>query len=939
MLQRLTLTFLCFLSSFIAFSQSEIQGKVKDTSAHVAVANAVVAILSPQDTLLEKFVRSGKDGSFSIKGIPEGEHLVMVMHPLFADYIDKVTLKPGDPLLNTTIPLTPKSKLLEAVIVKSGSPIRIKGDTTIYTADSFKVSANANVEELLRKLPGIQVDKNGEIKAMGEKVERVLVDGEEFFGDDPGMAVKNLRADAVKEVQVFDKKSDQAEFTGIDDGNTKKTINLKLKEDKKKGYFGKASVAGGLMKDIDDRYNNNFLISSFKGKRKIAAFFLNGNTGQDGLSWRDNDKYGLDDDNSSVSVDEDGGVTYTWTSGSESDEEPYVNTENGFIKNINAGIQYSNKWNDKHNFNFSPKYNSQDYTNNQDVLTQTRLYDSVAQRNVSLNSTSHTLSHVDRYNFKLKSVYDVKIDSSNSLKITAAANFYHTESGEDNDASTMDDLGVMKNKSNRTSFLNSDKSAFSATALFRHKFKKARRTFSFTGNWNRLVSNGYNRLNSENQSYNNGTPSYLQVIDQNRTFDKTTTNATGKVIYTEPLTSKFALELNYSLTINRGLNNQVTYTQNPGSGKYDILVDSLTNDFDQHISIHSPGAKINYSTKKLKFNFGGALGLTHFNLLDKTFSKSYIRNYTNFFPSASLNYNYKGNRNIRFQYNGNTTQPTINQLQPLRDNNNYFNQYIGNPNLKPSFTNRFSLSHNSYSFLKEMWTYASVNYSQTSNAITYNRIIYLDSAKTVTQPINTDGNYNISFWSGIGLKMKKIDTRINFQPNFNYYKSKDVINNVATDVDNWSGGIGIYISKSKDKKYDFSLGNSFNYNSSKTSQVVKKVNYSTNTLRAEATVYINKVWSVNSDYAYNVRSKTQQSQSNLNNHIWNARLQKTFHQDEFTLYFMVRDILNQNFGIDRSFYSNTYTETRNDRLKRYWMVGFSWDFKNKGPKAAPTPQP
>lgn len=939
MLQRLTLTAIGFLVSIFAFSQSGIKGKVQDTTAHTVVPNAVVALLSPQDTILEKFVRSGKDGTFNIEGLIPGEHLVMVMHPLFADYIDKVILKPDETLMNFIVPLTPKSKMLEAVIIKSGSSIRIKGDTTVYTADSFKVSANANVEELLRKLPGIQVDKNGEIKAMGQKVERVLVDGEEFFGDDPGMAVKNLRADAVKEVQVFDKKSDQAEFTGIDDGNTKKTINLKLKEDKKKGYFGKASVAGGLIKDIDDRYNNNFLISSFKGKRKISAFLLNGNTGQDGLSWSDNDKYGLDDDNISISVDDDGGVTYTWTSGTSADEEPFVNTENGFIKNINAGIQYSNKWNDKHNFNFSPRYNSQDYSNNQDVLTQTRLYDSVAQRNISLNSTSHTLSQVDRYNYKLKAVYDVKIDSANSLKITAGANFYHTESQENNNATTVDDLGVLKNKSDRLSYLNSDKSSFSATALFRHKFKKARRTFSFTANWNRLGSNGNNRLNSDNQAYNNGTPSFLQVIDQNRTFDKTSTNATGKLVYTEPLSAKYALELSYSLTLNRGLNNQVTYTQNPGSGKYDLLVDSLTNDFDQHITIHSPGAKLNYSTKKLKFNFGGALGLTHFNLQDNSFNRNYIRNYTNIFPTASLNYSYKSNRNLRFQYNGNTTQPTINQLQPLRDNNNYFNQYIGNPNLKPSFTNSFNLSHKSYNFLKEMWTYASLNFNQVSNAITYNRIILIDSAKTITQPINTDGNYNISFWSGIGLKMRKIDTRINFQPNFTYYRSKDVINNVGTAVDNFSGGLSVYLSKSKDKKYDFSLGNSFNYNSSKTSQVTKKVNYRTNTLSANATIYIKKVWSINTDYAFNARSKTQESQTNLNNHIWNARLQKTFHQDEFTAFFMIRDILNQNFGIDRSFYSNTYTETRNDRLKRYWMLGFSWDFRNKGPKANPTPQP
>ncbi len=166
----------------------------------------------------------------------------MTTHPYYADLLEDIEIK-----ADTELPpyiLISKAKLLQEVIVKSGSPLKIRGDTTVYTADSFKVSANANVEELLKKLPGIQVDKDGKIKAMGETVEKVLVDGEEFFGDDPGMAVKNLRADAVKEVQVFDKKSDQAEFTGIDDGKTQKTINLKLKDDKKTRLLWESRCSG-----------------------------------------------------------------------------------------------------------------------------------------------------------------------------------------------------------------------------------------------------------------------------------------------------------------------------------------------------------------------------------------------------------------------------------------------------------------------------------------------------------------------------------------------------------------------------------------------------------------------------------------------------------------------------------------------------------------------
>ncbi|HNK27371.1 MAG TPA: carboxypeptidase-like regulatory domain-containing protein, partial [Ferruginibacter sp.] len=292
--------FVCLTSK----AQNNISGSVSDTSQNKSIANAVVLLLTPKDSVLYKFTRTDAKGSYTFRNVKPGDYILMTTHPYFADFVDNVSVTETTTAI-PAIAVTSKSKLLQEVIVKSGNPIRVKGDTTIYTADSFKVSANANVEELLKKLPGIQVDKSGKITAMGEQVTKVLVDGEEFFGDDPGMAVKNLRADAVKEVQVFDKKSEQAEFTGIDDGKTQKTINLKMKEDRKKGYFGKIDIAGGLLnKPLDDRYNSNILLSSFKGKRKISGFLLTGNTGQDGLNWEDAEKYGSENENVSMSMDD-----------------------------------------------------------------------------------------------------------------------------------------------------------------------------------------------------------------------------------------------------------------------------------------------------------------------------------------------------------------------------------------------------------------------------------------------------------------------------------------------------------------------------------------------------------------------------------------------------------------------------------------------------------
>ncbi|MEO6669161.1 MAG: outer membrane beta-barrel family protein [Ferruginibacter sp.] len=909
-----------------SYSQStKLKGSVKDTVANISVSNAVVALLSPKDSVLKKFTRTAPDGSYSFIGINKGPYILMVMHPLFGDYVDNIEIKSEDETL-ATIPLTSKSKLLTAIILKSGSPIKIKGDTTIYTADSFKVSANANVEELLKKLPGIQVDKNGEIKAMGEKVEKVLVDGEEFFGDDPGMAIKNLRADAVSEVQVFDKKSDQAEFTGIDDGEKHKTINLKMKEDKKTGYFGKIDVAGGLQKDIDDRYNNNLMYSTFRGKRKLSAFFLTGNTGQDGLSWQDNEKYG-GNDNVSMNMDEDGGMNFMWRGGS-TDDEPYVNTENGFIKNINTGMQYSNKWNGKQTLNFSPRYNEQDYENITKTLTQERGNDSIV-----LNTDADDATNIKRYNFKTKLTYDVKLDSANnsSLKFTGAANFYHTESEVIGRSSTNNQFGDKINERIDTSRNKNDKAAITLNIIYKHKFKKARRTFSLSTDLNYLKTDGTNYLQTFNQGFD---PVYgfTQTVDQMITPDKSTNKVSSKIVYTEPLSKNYSLELGYQFSYNYGKNDQVTHSKVSGTDKYEFLVDSLTNRFRQTILINTPSFKINYSLKKIKYNFGSGFGFTNFDLSDETVQRDYRRQYTNFFPMASFTYNYKANHSFRFNYSGSTTQPTINQLQPLRNNNDKFNQYIGNPDLRPSFANSFNIQHNSYNFLKDLWTYASVNAAITSNAITDNININYATGEKTTRPINTNGNLSVNIYAGGGGKIKKIESRIWFGPNFSYTRFNNYLNGQKIIANNIRTGFNFNLNKSKDKKYEFSLGDELNYNSNKTSQNNIHDHYITNTVTLDATLYIHKVWSIASDYQYYYRQKTAQSGDALNNSLWNAKAQRTFKSNEFTLYVKVRDILNQNRGIDRYFDGTKFTETRNERLKRYFLVGFAWDFKNKAKK-------
>ena len=582
---------ICLLSlTFLTASAQNITGKIADTAAKKEIINAVIVLLNPKDSVLYKYTRSNINGDFDLKNVKPGKYIVLVSHPYYADYVDEI-ITTGNNLSLAQIPLISKSQLLQEIIIKSGTPMKIKGDTVSYTADSFKVSANANVEELLKKLPGIQVDKNGQIKAMGEKVEKVLVDGEEFFGDDPGMAVKNLRADAVKEVQVFDKKSDQAEFTGIDDGKTKKTINLKLKEDKKKGYFGKVETAGGLQSSIDNRYNNNLLFNSFKGKRKIAGLLLQGNTGQSGLNWQDEQKFGSNDD-VTMSMDDDGGVSMMVSRGSE--EEPYIDTRNGFFENLNAGLQYNNKWNDQQTLNFSPKFNRQQYNNHQSTYSKFQLNDNTVFND---NAAENTFSK--KQNVKNSLTYDLKIDSANTIKITSKLNFYNSNSQVYRQSENTDIDGIVNNNSVNLTDNTSEKNSFDNTILFKHKFKKDRRTLSINSNFTSLSSTNTGYLQAINNYYTKGLLNRIDSIDQKKNNDNLNAKVSTMAVYTEPLSAKYSMELNYEFSNSKAENELLTRIKaNAYEKKYNQLVDSLSNHFDQNVFTNKAGVKVSFKNKE-----------------------------------------------------------------------------------------------------------------------------------------------------------------------------------------------------------------------------------------------------------------------------------------------------------------------------------------------------
>ena len=432
--------------SAIAQNDGLIKGFVTDPAENIKLENSTIAILNSKDSTLVDFTRVATDGSFTIQNLKLDSLILMITYPGYADYVEHFRLDASQSTIDfANINLVLKAKLLEEVVIKGkAAAITINGDTTEYNAAAFVVQPNAKVEDLLKQFPGIQVDKDGKITAQGETVSKVLVDGEEFFGDDPTLVTKNLRADMVDKVQLYDKTSDQAAFTGIDDGIKTKTLNIKLKEDKKNGYFGKVEVGG--TKDYNEQQG---MLNIFSPKHRIAVYGTHSNTEKTGLSWSDSNRFNEGNRD---------GISY--------------NGE-GLPESYSAGAHYDTKWNkDKESININYKIGAINTKGFKNTLNQNNL-----PTGVLLNNSDETFSK-DYFQQKLDATYRLKIDSTSDLKLYIDGLL--RKNGDQNDigGTTTSGSNALRNRSMRLWDDQTDRQNFSASAFWSKKMKKKGRTIS-----------------------------------------------------------------------------------------------------------------------------------------------------------------------------------------------------------------------------------------------------------------------------------------------------------------------------------------------------------------------------------------------------------------------------------------------------------------------------
>lgn len=927
MKQIFTLIILTYLCPQLGFSQKgSIKGAVSDSSISAGTTNAVVSVLQSTDSTLVSFTRTDKNGNFSINQLNPGNYLLLITYPKYGDYVETFDLKENQNLDLNHIYLTEKAKLLEEIVIRQAA-IRIKGDTTEFTADSFYVKPNASVEDLLKELPGISVDKNGKITAQGQQVQKVLVDGDEFFSDDPTIATKNLRADAIDKVQVFDKKTDQAVFSGIDDGVTTKTLNLKLKENAKKGYFGKVSVAG-----LDKYYNATAMINAFKAKRKLSAFGVVSSTNETGLNFSDSRSLGFND-LGNVSFSSDGGMSVTVMGGGGSSDGGLGSGNSygsGLPESAKAGALYSNKWGegDKYSAGGNYLFNNLAQRNAGNTYSQNTLEDSVYY---TRNSSS---SHSNKMQNSLKGQTEIQLDSSSSLKVTAGGYVGTNDSYGDNTSSASDENNQLVNSSVGKNSSKGNSGVFNASVIWRKKFKKPGRTVSIT------FDERYNQSNSNGLLYNDasfynaeGDIFRSQITDQNKVNNTLSNVMATKISYTEPLSKKTFIELNYSLNNNNSNQSRLSYNKDD-KGKYTDFVDSLSSDFKYIYNTNSGGINFRYNEKKYNFSAGGNISNTSFNQTDNFKDNDRKYSYLNFFPQANFSYKFNSFSNLRLSYNGSTTQPTIDQIQPLKNNDDPLNIVIGNPDLNQQFNNLFSLNYSNFQLINERFIFLGGGYSFVKNQISNSYTI--DTAgRRISQYINVNGNYNYNIYGSYSMKIPNTQIKAGFSPNLNFNKNTSFVNGKKNISNNFSFNPSVRISTNKPEKYEVSLNLSPSYTNS-TSSISKAAaqRYWTYNFGIDGNVSLPAKIELGTDIDFNFREKLNAFDNNNNAILWNAYAEKKFlKNDVLTLRFSMQDILDQNKGYNREVSPTATTETNSLTFQRYGLITLTYNINNKG--AAP----
>ena len=891
---------ICFVEPLFAQqNRTDITGMVIEEATGEPLEQVTVRLLNEKDSSLVRGVASVRNGGFTLKNVKAGTYLLNLSFvgydPLYKPL--RVTGK-KNPLNLGKLALKDASiQLAEAVVIGKAAEIVVRNDTMEYNADSYKVAEGSVLEDLLKKMPGVEVDSEGKVTVNGKEIKKIMVDGKEFFSDDPKVASKNLPSKMIDKIQVLDKKSDMATMTGFDDGEEETVINLTVKPGMKRGWFGNAFAGYGSK----ERYEGNAMVNRFVGNDQITVMGGLNNTNNMGFS---------DLASSMFEGMRGGGRRGGGGAGS------------GITSSGNAGFNFSKEFGEKStlggNFNYSHSDNdARSKSTQENILPGDSSY--VENDQVASNRKN------DNIGMNLR--WEWKPDTLTRLIFRPSFSYSKSNSWEEGNTTTMDGIGDTINT--RTSSNTSDGNGYNVNMRleFSRKLNAKGRVLSasLSGGVGDSYNQGFNY--SDIQYHRMEESGRNEITDQKYRYDNNNFNYRAYVSWVEPLGRNNFLQLTYSFSQRRqeSLKNSL---MRDIEGEYSLL--DTANSKSYRNDFISQRASLSFKSQRAKFNYTIGLNLDPSHSRSESFVGDTVlsevtQNVVNLSPMAQFNYLFDKRTNLRIVYNGRTSQPSMSQLQPVADVSDPLNIRIGNPDLNPRYTNNLSVRFHRFVPEKQRAFVVMMNGSYIVNDIV-SYTTYNEKGGRVTTYKNVNGNYNGNIRAMMNTPFKNKKFSVNSMSFISFSNSNGFINEakntnkslVLTEragLDFRSSYLDIGINGNV--KYNRATNslqtqndrNTFNYGAGGYTTIYLPLN-----IKIESDVN----WSTNSGYSDGFKQ---------NEVLWNAAASKSFlKNNQATLRFKIYDILRQRSNISRSVTASSTTDTEYNTLNSYFMFHFIYRF-------------
>lgn len=905
----LTVVCLLFCSSFL-FSQNSVnlKGKIVDPTTKLPIESATVYLTSVKDSSVVDYTITNKLGIFSIKVRKNSNPVnLKISYISYQDYIILVDDFSADKDFGTLELKEMTNELKEVVIKSEIPPIRIKKDTLEFNASSFKVGADANVEALLKQLPGVEITPEGKITVNGKEVNNILVNGKPFFGKDGKIATQNLPAEIIEKVQVVDTKTKAEEISGDAAGSEEKTINLTIQEDKNKGFFGK--IMGGY--GSQDRYESSLLLNYFKGEQKISVLASSNNINSIGFSMDeifDNMGGGR---NTSIYVDDDSGSFGI-------NNMSFGGGNRGITRSNLIGVNYQDKF-----FKKIDQSGSYYFTNAEtENVNRTERINLLPQGKTFTNSTANTLNTSNGHNLNLD--FEVKIDSLSTIYFNPRFQNSITKNRSSRNQITTNELFEELNRSVNTDFSDNENSNFEIDASYSKRFKKKNRGLSL--NLESKITKNDNFLNTNSATlFADATPD--DIRNQNQLNTGTNNFVKLEARFGEPLTDSLRLSLTSEVTIRKVTDQLATFDFNLGTNQYDDFNDFQSNTTGSRATTFFPSTGLILSKSKTngRINFGPEF--ISFNANSNYLGVNTDRNKNYVFPRVKgyISHTIGKSKSIYSFYDYGVELPQANQVLPVENLSNPLSTLIGNDELKPTQRHNLYFSFNNYDYQSRSGYYIYSGFNLSNNAVVSSTVFDANFKATTTFQ-NVDVTHNSYFGVNWNKSFKKEKRTLSFSSgiNLNYSFEQGLTNAVLFESRGLQLNPRVNLIWSIDEL--ITIAPSYRYTYFKTDfknyVIDNAINFLHNA-KLEITSYFPKKFVIGSDFGYTYNSNIADGfQKDF--YLWNVSLGYNFFKDQLLAKVKVYDVLNQNLNNTRTITPTAIIDAENIVLQRYVMFSLTY---------------